>query len=111
MSEQKNCCRGPGRGECVDSADKCLYVCPFKMYGSNGLLKGDHIPTVLNYWYHEYDHIISLNKGGEHSLTNIQALCAICHGTKTSFEKLYTNNHLSEDTDAYIIYQSLSKSK
>jgi len=112
LSSQGNCCRGPGQGLCIDANGKTLYVCPFKINeGDMGLLKGDNIPTFDNTWYHEYDHIIPVSQGGGSEISNYQALCSTCHGTKTSYDKLPDDLRKVEGEPAYIILSSLSKSK
>lgn len=51
---------------------------------------GGAICTRCLGWYHsshiELDHIIELDQGGPHDLTNIQPLCRLCHHRKTAGE-------------------------
>jgi len=112
LREQGSCCRGPALDECVDENGNCLYVCPLKMHGHDGLLIDDHNPTFMKSWYHEFDHIVEVKYGGLNTTENSQALCGICHGTKTSYEKLLNGAaQKCKDSVAGIIYGSLSKPK
>ena len=53
-----------------------------KMVASNQGWKCNACFAVLDYTY-EIDHIMPLYKGGDNSLSNLQALCRNCHGKKT----------------------------